>query len=82
MATEGSIGQGEAGRVDFERVQTLKLIANQTKELESQEGDPQVTCPCGATGPLRTAFRCFYCEVIFCPTCAEDHFAEEGGEGD
>lgn len=62
---------------DGDRDDILTANYEQAKELHSQ-AEPEVTCPCGASGPLRTAFQCFYCGVYFCPSCAEDHF---GGEG-
>lgn len=66
---------------DGERIATLRAIGEQASELYDQS-DPRVTCPCGKTGPLSRMFRCFYCEVIFCPPCAEDHFEDEQEEDD
>jgi hypothetical protein len=67
-------------RVDVEdvhegvRVPTLRAIGRQSKELNGTERT--VTCPCGNRRNVRSAFRCFYCEVWFCPDCAEDHFED------
>ncbi len=38
--------------------------------------DHEVTCGCGKTVPVTAAYKCFYCGLWFCPTCAKDHFAE------
>lgn len=55
-----------------ERVPTLRAIGNQSRELGGTE--LTVTCPCGARRNVRSAFRCFYCGVWFCSSCAEEHF--------
>lgn len=68
--------------VDIEKVHegkrepTLRAIADQAGDLHSQH-TVTVACPCDNEGPLREMFRCLYCEVYFCPVCAEDHFEEE-----
>lgn len=33
-----------------------------------------VMCPCGKTIKVKDAYRCLYCRVYFCGTCAERHF--------
>ena len=35
-----------------------------------------VMCGCAIRTPLRSAFRCLYCEEYFCNRCAEIHFGE------
>lgn len=59
-----------------EREAVLEAIGNQAVELDEQP-DPPITCPCGTTITLSLAFRCLYCDVRFCRSCAEDHFGEE-----
>ena len=50
-------------------------------------GPSRVTCGCGRSIPVRFAYRCFFCGIWFCRTCAEAHFGERpqhiemGGEG-
>lgn len=58
------------------RVEILRTIGKQEVELVKQSTQ-EVTCPCGNSGPVKLMFRCFYCEIIFCPPCAERHFEEE-----
>lgn len=58
---------------DGDRNATLTAIGEQASELHGVDRIP-ITCPCGTTLPLREAFRCLYCEVYWCPSCAEDHF--------
>lgn len=58
------------------RLPVLTTIAEQEKELNDQS-QPTVTCPCGAEGPLKMFYRCFYCDIYFCPSCAEEHFEEK-----
>lgn len=65
---------------DGERNATLEAIGDQAKELHEQPGEKSVTCPCGTTGPLTRMFRCFYCEVWFCPGCAKPHFEDDHPE--
>lgn len=62
-----------------EREATLEAIGEQASELYGKP-EPSVTCPCGLTGPLPRMFRCFYCEVWFCPRHAEQHFEGEHPE--
>lgn len=61
------------------REAVLRAIADQAAELRGED-EAGVTCPCGASGPLRLMYRCLYCEVFFCPRCAADHFGEDGRE--
>lgn len=60
----------------WERNALLETIADQARELHAH--DAEVTCPCDTTLPVKEAFRCFECEVFFCPSCAERHFGMEG----
>lgn len=62
-----------------EREPVLNAIGDQASELHG-EPIPDVTCPCGTTLPLKEAFRCLYCEIFFCPPCAETHFGPNGGD--
>lgn len=55
-------------------VQKIRLIVHkqQTELLENNI----VTCPCKKQIPVRVAYRCYMCGIIFCPKCAEDHFGK------
>jgi hypothetical protein len=35
-----------------------------------------VGCPCGKMVKVENAYRCLYCRVYFCATCAEKHFGK------
>ncbi|WP_043586708.1 hypothetical protein [Geminisphaera colitermitum] len=35
-----------------------------------------VHCPCGRPRALELAYRCLYCGVWFCASCAEAHFGK------
>ena len=37
--------------------------------------DNHVTCECGRIVRLTMAYKCFYCGLWFCHTCARKHFA-------
>lgn len=69
-----------AGDIDVEaihageRVATLQAIGAQAAELDAQDADATVTCPCGQTVPLRRAYQCRWCDVHFCRVCAAEHF--------
>jgi len=52
------------------------IVLNQQKEIISQGTVEEVTCPCGFKLPTRLAYRCFFCGIFFCPTCAGKHFGE------
>jgi len=38
---------------------------------------PDVTCVCGKTINMHYAYRCLYCGIYFCETCAKAHFGQE-----
>lgn len=61
------------------RNEILNAISVQAKELEGVEFS--VTCPCGTAVGWQDAFRCFYCEVFLCRSCAETHFKEGTNSG-
>lgn len=42
-----------------------------------------ITCPgCGWKEPLIKTYRCLYCKIWFCETCAENHFGKYNKERD
>jgi len=59
----------------WERTALLQTISDQARDLSDVDAD--VTCPCGKELPVTETFRCFECEVYFCPPCAEEHFGME-----
>lgn len=63
-----------------DREAVLTAISEQAALLHGQD-IPTMTCPCGAHGDIDMMFRCFYCDIFFCPGCAEDHFEEVGDDG-
>lgn len=52
------------------------IVFNQQKEIIAQGKYEQVTCPCGWKLPSRLAYRCYFCGVFLCPSCAGKHFGE------
>lgn len=56
-------------------VKTLEHVADQTFELLNNDKS-SVTCICGETIALFYAYRCLYCESLFCRNCAEEHFGQ------
>lgn len=56
----------------WNRAALLDTIGEQAIELK--DVDAEVTCPCGKSIRVTDAYRCFECEVYFCPPCAEEHF--------
>lgn len=52
---------------------------NAVLKIQSRQAigeQPIVDCICGAPIPLRFLYRCLYCGVYFCLTCAEKHFGK------
>lgn len=73
----------DAGAVHAgDRDAVLEAISRQASEIRQHEhgavaATASVTCPCGAEVGLATdAYKCRYCDVFFCPHCADDHFGE------
>ena len=47
------------------------------KQWQQAKGEqPNVTCECGLTSPLRFLYRCLYCKMYLCQQCAEIHFGK------
>ena len=65
-----------------DRETILDAIYHQEKQLKQQEIDGEVTCPCGSTGLIETAYLCFHCGIHFCPRCAKVHFGDNPSETD
>jgi hypothetical protein len=51
-------------------------VRKQRDELQKQHL-VWVTCPCGKKIALKMAFRCWFCGITFCDTCAKEHFGEK-----
>ena len=58
-----------------EWIAALEQVACQTEELMAN-GETKVTCECGKTVDLFYAYRCLYCEIVYCRKCAEIHFGQ------
>ena len=60
--------------------ETRKWVAYQLKNIKEQEamGTPskfvKVRCACNKYVQWHAMFRCLYCGVWFCKSCAEEHF--------
>ncbi len=39
-----------------------------------------VTCPCGWKRGITLMYKCLYCDVWFCRSCAEEHFGKSVDE--
>lgn len=48
--------------------------ARQWRQAKGEQ--PKIECGCGLAAPIRFLFRCLYCGVWFCQTCAEEHFGK------
>lgn len=53
---------------------TAEFAAQQWREAKGP--NPQVTCECGRSFPLRFTYRCLYCGMFLCQQCAEIHFGK------
>ena len=55
--------------------ETAAAAAAQWRESTGEQ--PKITCAgCQIQAPIRFLFRCLYCGIWYCKTCAEDHFGE------
>jgi hypothetical protein len=63
-----------------------KITRDQLKESVAQDEAgitvrlATTTCPCGRIRSNFYMYRCLYCEVMFCNTCAEEHFGQTVAE--
>lgn len=44
------------------------------KQIDESMTTGYVTCECGRVLSDLIQYRCLYCSVVFCATCAEKHF--------
>ncbi len=57
----------------------LIIVASQSEEV-IKAWDIKVTCPCGKKVGIILAYRCLYCGVYFCTSCAVRHFGKKDNE--
>ena len=69
---------------NMEEVEAKRVILRKQRMGIIEQGgfDPNrklvwVECPCGQRLALCQAFKCLYCGLTFCKTCAEVHFAAD-----
>jgi hypothetical protein len=52
-----------------------KAFAN--KQWKQSKGEqPEIICECGESFILRSLYRCLYCKIYLCASCAEVHFGK------
>ena len=61
-------------RTEAERWEVREVVKKQT--WETVNDGTRVTCPCGHELRVIYGYRCLYCGVIFCKTCAKVHFGQ------
>ncbi|VUD48583.1 hypothetical protein TDB9533_01262 [Thalassocella blandensis] len=60
----------------------LEILACQVQFIKIQERDKvpsehlKIRCPCLKLVRWIDAFRCLYCGIFYCRTCAEKHFGQ------
>ena len=63
-------------------LEKLEIIENQLKESVEQEATGvtirmgTITCPCGWERSIFRMYKCLYCDIWFCVSCAESHFGK------
>lgn len=74
-----SIGKHVGDEMSEEhRIEIRTLIRDQYSNIT--HGKP-VICPCGKEiDVVRRGFRCFFCDVVFCKSCARKHFTKKEGD--
>ncbi len=71
-AALAALPEYESKATPAERDSSLCTVRDQLYEFRR---DGTVTCPdCGRSPIIREAYRCVYCGVWFCRTCAQIHF--------
>ncbi len=60
-------GQGEI-------IEKRVRLRRQLEEVWQFRDRAKLYCECGAHISLLDAFKCFYCHIWFCRTCAKKHF--------
>jgi hypothetical protein len=50
------------------------------RQLDAVTGDSAIECACKRYFPAARMYRCLYCGVWFCATCAEVHFGQTRAE--
>lgn len=59
-----------------EFLKKLNLMYKQTTELTNTT-PPHVYCECGEILAMAfEGYRCLYCDIIYCKSCAEKHFGQ------
>lgn len=60
-------------------IECRRTLKRQLKQLRGKDGYPNnpVTCPCGRTLALFSAFKCYHCGIWFCKECAKEHFGPD-----
>ncbi|HEY6332797.1 MAG TPA: hypothetical protein VI756_25965 [Blastocatellia bacterium] len=64
----------------LDHVEEMRVLVR--SQLEAASSGEEVKCKCGRVQPVWFLFRCFYCGVFFCTTCARAHFAKDGPVAD
>lgn len=58
------------------------MIAKETQDFANEQWQqakgeqPSVACECGVSMPLRFFYKCLYCKIYLCESCAEIHFGK------
>lgn len=59
-----------------------EILASQARFIRTQEDDKipvqhfKIRCVCLKLTPMKYAYRCLYCGIFYCRTCAEQHFGK------
>lgn len=59
----------------IQNIGQMELMEQQIRESKDNPGSV-IKCGCGKKQPMRFMYRCYYCGVFFCFTCAADHFGQ------
>lgn len=65
---------------DGDRYATLKTVGKQYAKIYNKHL-PTIECPCGREYRINNMFKCLYCEVFFCRSCAKEHFGQSREKG-
>lgn len=51
----------------------IELLTSQWRDAVETH---RIVCPCGRDRAIEHSYKCLYCGVWFCESCAEEHFGE------
>lgn len=58
----------------------LEIVGKQLRKIPPFVGNIKITCPCSNRIKIYYAYKCFFCKIWFCESCAKEHFKKGGSD--